>query len=73
VQIATMSTSSMGEIMTIAHRKRADGSQVYALTSNVSGAAMRVGGKGGTAPTIDRQPLTADQLVKIVTALGLEF
>ncbi|WNV91179.1 hypothetical protein [Umezawaea sp. Da 62-37] len=62
-----------GEVLTAAAVQRGDGSYVYVSSSNVSAEATRLNGKASSAPTIDHQPLTADQLVKIVTLEGLEF
>ncbi|HWO65929.1 MAG TPA: hypothetical protein VNO31_38445 [Umezawaea sp.] len=73
VQITTTPIGTAGEVLTMVHFQRADGTQVYAGTSNVSMEAQLVGRKALTAPTIDRQPLTVDQLVKIVTLPGLTF
>jgi hypothetical protein len=74
VQITTVHFGSAGEILTMVDLQRTDGTQVYAMTSNVSVRAMSAGkGKAVTPPSIDHQPLTADQLVKLVTMPGMKF
>ncbi|MCS7480905.1 hypothetical protein ACFFQW_36540 [Umezawaea endophytica] len=73
VQITKTPFGTAGEVLTMVVLLRADGTKVYASVSNVSTAAVAAGRKAETAPTIDRQPLTADELVKIVTLPGLRF
>ena len=66
-------TGSAGEILTMVDLQRADGTEVYAMTSNVSANVLKAGGNAAIAPTINRQPLTKEQLVKIVTLPGMKF
>ncbi|MFD9736929.1 hypothetical protein [Umezawaea sp. NPDC059074] len=73
LQITTRPFGSAGEVLTMVYHLSADGSQVYASTSNVSSRASGATGKARTPPSIDHQPLTVDQLVKLVTLPGLEF
>jgi len=73
LQITTRPFGSAGEVLTMVYHLRADGSQVYTSTSNVSSRASHATGKARTPPSIDHQPLTVDQLVKLVTLPGLEF
>lgn len=73
VQLTTVPLGASGEVLTMAYVQLEDGSHVYAMTSNVSSKAVSQHGKAASTPTIDRQPLSPDDLVKIVTLPGLRF
>ncbi|MEO6083378.1 MAG: hypothetical protein ABIQ18_09760 [Umezawaea sp.] len=74
VRIITMNFGWAGGIGTVVDVKRADGTHVSAITANISVKAQSGrDGKEVIAPTIDHQPFTVDQLIKIVTLPGLKF
>ncbi|CAM3704118.1 hypothetical protein KIPE111705_21170 [Kibdelosporangium persicum] len=73
VQLTTVPFSSRGEVLLIAHTRLPNGTQVYAMTSNVSTNAVEQHGKAKSPPTTPHHLVTLDQLGQIVGLAELKL
>jgi hypothetical protein len=73
VQLTTAPLGSQGEVLLMANTRLPDGTQVYAMTSNVSTKAEEQQGKAASPPTTPHHLVTLDQLGQIVGLDGLKL